>query len=101
MLPEENKVSLIMESDALSSFKLRIIREKRGQETSDGMSQTSAEVIKNQFRTMASVAAMILQETILRENNECLGCPLNSLRMVKTRCNINTLEFNKRFQTGL
>lgn len=61
MLPEENKVSLIMESDALSSFKLRIIREKRGQDTSDGMSQTSAEVIKNQLRPVASVAAMILQ----------------------------------------
>lgn len=47
MEPEEDEVSLVVESCNLSTNKLRVLWEESSKQTADGVSQTSGEVIED------------------------------------------------------
>lgn len=47
MKPEEDEVSLVVESGNLSTYKLWILRKKCSKQTADAVAQSSGEVIQN------------------------------------------------------
>lgn len=62
MVSEENVVSLVMKSDYLSSFELRLMRKQTGKQSANSMSQTCAEIIEDDFWLVRGRSTMTLDK---------------------------------------
>lgn len=51
-LPEEYKISLVVEGDHAPAVELRIVVEEGGEHSRDAVTQSSAEVVQKNFRSM-------------------------------------------------
>lgn len=60
MAPEKDKVALIVPRDHLSTCKLRLVREKRGQQAANLMSQARVEVVEDQLWGMIGRSGVVL-----------------------------------------
>jgi hypothetical protein len=60
MMPEENEVSLIVESDYPSAFVLWFLREKGRKESGHPPSDISVEIIEDDFREVVCRISMVI-----------------------------------------
>lgn len=60
VVTKEDKIPLIVVSDHLATFELGVVRVKSGEHSSDGVSETSREIVQNNLQKAA--------ECILRQN---------------------------------
>ena len=65
MEPEEDKVSLVVEGGDLSTQKLRVLWEEGGEQPSDAVAQTCAEVVEDHLRRVFS---RVFASSLQREN---------------------------------
>lgn len=59
MMPEENEISLIVESNDSSSFKLRILREQWSQKSTNFDTDFGVKIVKNELRNVLSSNSMM------------------------------------------
>lgn len=86
MEPEEDEISLVVESGHLSTDKLWVLWEKSCKQSADAVAQACAEVVQNDFRKMfCGIFASPLQRGDIRE-----------LRPLRLHCALTTAPTEER-----
>ena len=68
MVPEEDKITLVVKRDAMAAFVLRVMREERGERTAHLKAQTCVEVVQEDLWLVFRKSATILAHIILHFN---------------------------------
>lgn len=71
MEPEKDEVSLVVEGGDLSTHKLWALWKEGGEQTADGVSQASGEIVDDHLRVMFG---WIFSSSLQREMLQCFWC---------------------------
>lgn len=74
VVPEEDKVTLVVKRDAVAAFVLRVVWEKRGERAAHLKAQTCVEIVQEDLWLVFRKSATILTHIILQFNPFFIIC---------------------------